>query len=652
MKKCPSCESELSPQARFCPKCGALQPYETPTPLIPPPPPLTPPPPPPEWNGEKKEDEDEGRVLPLPEFWENKPNDIRSTGRLEERLHSEHLRSQQLHGDHLQPEESHGLHQHTAHSNHLQLEESHGLHQRTEGVYNLHQQTEETYNLHQRPEGSHSQHQQPEKVHRHHQRPQEGHSLHQQPEEGYRLHEQPEESHSLYSRTIAAKAGKVGSSIGQQWVIIAVVAAVVLGASGILASHLFPHQPTMSVGSAYNAPGGPVGAAGTTLHVHGQGFAANSPITFQLDSASLNTPQMQSDGNGNLTTDLAVTSAWSIGRHTLTAHDTNNAATKGVEIEIVQPGQSNTPGPNGAPADDASFTIQLNIQGTAFTNDPFLPNPYTLIVTRHPDPEGGTVCASRDDGTSTSGQGDNVSNNGTYTQTATYSCSGTYKGGKVSYSEILQTHTMTFSSGSTCNLSSPQPLLQITGSYTNEHNFSGSVTEFSIDSSLYACTPAGSSGWNVGETGTWNGTVSQSYSKAGQNSPAAGSNCTPQITSVSSFAAEPNQTANITGSCFGTNNTFSNADSQYFKITMNASTSTEWHACYTGDAPADSVTCTISSWTDTSITFSGFNGEYGSYGWAVNQGDHLTIQIWNPQTNQGPGACIVIAGGGSTSQCS
>jgi len=641
MKKCPSCGSELFPQARFCNTCGVQQPFETSAPLIPPPPPPTPPPPPPERSEEEEEDEDENLAMPLPEFWEEKPDNIRSTGRSGQQLHSDHLQSQQLHGDHLQPEETHGLHRQPEethslhqqpHGNHLQLEEIHGLHQQYGEVHNLHQQYEETYSPHQRPEGSHGLHQQPEKVHKHHQRPEESHGLHQQ----------SEETHSLYTRTgakVGKTAGKVGSSIGQQWVVVAVVAAVVLGASGVLAFHLFPHQPGISVGSPYSAQGMPVGADGTTLHIHGQGFAANSPITFQLDSASLNIQPTQSDGNGNLTTDLAVTSAWSVGRHTSTAHDTSNNAAKGIEIEVVQPGQSNTPGPNGAPADDASFTIQLNIQGTTFANDPFLPNPYTLIVTGHPDPEGGTVCASRDDGTSSPGQGEV---NMPYTQTATYSCSGTYKGGQVSYSETVQTQTLNFSSGETCNLSSPQPILQITGSYTNEHNFSGNVTELAIDSSMYSCNPAGSSAWNYSDSGTWTSTVSQSH----------GSNCTPQITSVSSFAAEQNPTVNITGSCFGTNNTFSNTDSQYFKITVNASTSAEWHTCYTEDAPADSVTCTVSSWTDTSITFSGFYGEYGSSGWVVNQGDHLTIQIWNPQTNQGPGVCTVIAGAGSTSQCS
>lgn len=122
------------------------------------------------------------------------------------------------------------------------------------------------------------------------------------------------------------------------------------------------------------------------------------------------------------------------------------------------------------------------------------------------------------------------------------------------------------------------------------------------------------------------------------------SGCTPQITSVSSFAAQQTQSVTIQGSCFGTGNTVSSSDTPSFKITINPSTFSEWHACYTGDAPADSVTCDISAWTDTSITFSGFTGQYGQNGWIVNPRDLLTIQVWNPQTNQGPGACTVVAG--------
>src|SRR5437660_9810198 len=143
--------------------------------------------------------------------------------------------------------------------------------------------------------------------------------------------------------------------------------------------------------------------------------------------------------------------------------------------------------------------------------------------------------------------------------------------------------------------------------------------------------------------------AAQAASTGGQSSSL--SSCAPQITSVGSFAAQQTQNVLIAGSCLGMNNTFSNTDSPYFKITINPSTPSEWHACYTGDAPADSVTCSVSSWTDTSITFDGFTGAYGQNGWVVNQGDPLLIQVWNPQTSQGPSVCPVDAGGAGTTQC-
>ena len=126
------------------------------------------------------------------------------------------------------------------------------------------------------------------------------------------------------------------------------------------------------------------------------------------------------------------------------------------------------------------------------------------------------------------------------------------------------------------------------------------------------------------------------------------SNCTPHITSVSSFAAEQTQNVNIKGSCFGVGNTYSNTDSPYFEISMNQSSSSEWNACYTNGSGYDFVTCTVSSWTDNSITFSGFNGDYGQNNWVVNPGDDVTIQVWNAQTGQGPGICIALAGGSGT----
>jgi hypothetical protein len=508
MKKCISCASELPLQARFCRMCGAIQPIEKgvdeianentmrdpmsvedkamlPTHSIPPPPP----------SQQNEEDENKFYEFPPPQLWENKLGDTGSTGQSGSQWHSTHSQPQQYHGEHLQPQQLHGTH--------LQPQQYHSEHL----------QPQQPYGVHSQPQQYHGEHLQPQQYHGVHSQPQQLHGPHQQP---YHAYPQPQAAASHTTATIAkvgTTATKTGTTILGKWIIITAIATVVLGASGAgvaLAFHPFnlfttPH-PVMKISSTYNnAQGKPVAASGTTLHISAQNFAANSPITFLLNNKPLNeTRQTQSDGNGNVITDLAVTSEWKIGQDTLTAHDANNTTTGSTEIEVVQPGQSHTPGPHGAPADDASFTIQVEIQvrnsyGYSFSY------PYTLTVTGHPDPAGGTVCSSRDNGTTDTQQD-------TQGQiTGTYSCSGTYKGGNVSYIEAVKTQTLTFLTGETCTLRSPQqPYLEITGSYTSQDNFSGTAIQHAIDSSMYNCNPTDTIGSIIANTGTWTGTVSKS----------------------------------------------------------------------------------------------------------------------------------------------
>jgi hypothetical protein len=260
----------------------------------------------------------------------------------------------------------------------------------------------------------------------------------------------------------------------------------------------------MRISSVYNTQGVPVVADGTKLHVSGQQFAANSTITFLLNNVPLDeTQETQSDGSGNVTTDLAVTSAWKLGRGTLTAHDTSNVkTTSATEIDVVQQGRSGTPGPNGSPADNANFTIRLDLSGVPGYESSA---PDSLTVTGHPDPAGGTVCAARDNGAPVSNSGSS------YNLTGTYGCSGTYKDGEISYTEAMETATVVFSDGISCTLNAPQPqFLQITGTYTDQQEFSGNIVFYSIDVSMFTCSPAGSTGWFVGTTGNWTGTVSKS----------------------------------------------------------------------------------------------------------------------------------------------
>jgi hypothetical protein len=121
-----------------------------------------------------------------------------------------------------------------------------------------------------------------------------------------------------------------------------------------------------------------------------------------------------------------------------------------------------------------------------------------------------------------------------------------------------------------------------------------------------------------------------------------------QITMVGPFKAGAAQSVEITGCGFGTGNTTSSADSAWFRI---SDLTAGWNACSTRDPGTDSVTCDISSWTDTAIVFSGYTGDYGLYSWVVAEGDKIEVQVWNPQSGKGPATCQVVAGGGGSDGC-
>ncbi|MFL5586660.1 MAG: hypothetical protein ACJ8DI_03250 [Ktedonobacteraceae bacterium] len=117
----------------------------------------------------------------------------------------------------------------------------------------------------------------------------------------------------------------------------------------------------------------------------------------------------------------------------LSARDASNAAPKnGIRVIIVQQGQANTPGLNGAPPDDASFMLKLSIQGVNALGLQFT-NQATLIITGHPDPTGGSVCRSRDNGQPLVYTGATVDTKEAIKETYTLSCSGSYKGGKITF---------------------------------------------------------------------------------------------------------------------------------------------------------------------------------------------------------------------------
>jgi hypothetical protein len=213
---------------------------------------------------------------------------------------------------------------------------------------------------------------------------------------------------------------------------------------------------------------------------------------------------VQSDASGNVSADLTVTSAWTVGKHMLTAKDAGNYTTQSaVTVAICQQGECNTPGPNGAPPDDMSFNLTITIQHYDSTNNQQLsPFQETLIVTGRPDPAGGSVCESVDDGQPRTSTG-NFGGGLTYTRTTVYTCSGTYKGGQLSYTETVTRRTYSLSDGGSCTAQVPFVFEHLVGTFSSGNTISGS---YSDAGSTAPCTDNGTVTISP-EGGTWTGQI-------------------------------------------------------------------------------------------------------------------------------------------------
>jgi hypothetical protein len=298
--------------------------------------------------------------------------------------------------------------------------------------------------------------------------------------------------------------------------VVTAVAVVAAGGIGAAAHFLSLPQPLISVTSNYKVGNTLAGANGTILHFSGQKFSSNSAITFLLDGhVAPGNPGTRSDANGNFSANVTITNAWSVGTHTLTARDASNYSTKNsVSVTIVQQGQANTPGPNGAPPDDASFKVIVQIQGQTTTGNRFT-SQETEVVTGHPDPMGGTVCQTEDNGQPVVITGFTSNTHVPYRQTSTFSCTGSYKGGKLTFTETITSDVFVFSqpdgTTATCRLNSPHTDEQLSGSYTGNNTFSGTVSYPTIVDSNYPCSGNGTStyyNFHQGGQGIWTGTVS------------------------------------------------------------------------------------------------------------------------------------------------
>ncbi len=319
---------------------------------------------------------------------------------------------------------------------------------------------------------------------------------------------------------VHAAAGKTAGGLALKWVIILVTAVVVLGggAAGALAYVLTRPQPVISISSPYHVGTIPAGSAGTHVQIAGQHFSAGSAISFSLDNRPApGAPGISSNSQGDLNATLPITDAWPQGRHTLTARDAGGSSTKaGVVIEIVPQGQAHTPGPFGAPPDDASFQVSIQYHGQYDQGGGSFSGTDTEIVTGRPDPAGGRVCQPEDDGQPHTYTSHTLNTGLPETQTIVYSCSGTYKGGKLTLTETLISDTVQLTDQGaqiTCHLLHPGVDEQLTGSYTQQGTFSGTLTFIGFPRTDFSCTTGPFASFYFflySGTGTWTGTVSNS----------------------------------------------------------------------------------------------------------------------------------------------
>jgi hypothetical protein len=526
MSKCISCQADLPPQSRFCGACGTTQPSETSvgepenieTIRSNPPaenPPANIPPPPPQVQSNTGEIE-KGKIAPSGQE-ENKPPANSSPEQPHNPPSGPQPQPQPLYGD--QPQ---------------QLQQPYSNYQpqpqpfysgypygpQSQPIYGNYQQP---YGNYQQPYGNHQQPPLPSGIQAANTiasgdtgiagaTPITPPGLQVIPTTTPGLQPTPITAPGLQPTPTTTPGPQAKPPAWRIWAIIAVVVVFVLAGTGILAFILIPKPtPIITVTSDYHDNNGkPVGAENTALRIQGKQFAANSAITLLFDGAQFKQDmQPQSDNSGNFKFNLTIPSSWPTGSHILTARDaSNNITSTGRDISIVQQGYNSTPGPNGAPTNTANFSVDvdLSMQGS----NPFA-DTYKLDITGQSDSQGGKVCSSGDDG-SPQKSSFSLSNGTVVNEASTYTCSGNYKEGQLTYNETLATRVFSTSEGGLCQLANPIPsFLQIKGTYTTSHQFSGDITLSSVAANQYNCSGPLSfttSNASDGGHGTWTGTVS------------------------------------------------------------------------------------------------------------------------------------------------
>jgi hypothetical protein len=218
-------------------------------------------------------------------------------------------------------------------------------------------------------------------------------------------------------------------------------------------------------------------------------------------------PGVHSDGNGKFQADLPITLAWSVGVHKLMAKDGGGyLATNVGSVRIVNRGETNTPGPHGAPPDNSTFTLKITMKQDNSSAAPFTK---MLTVMGQRSSDSATACDELYDHDQQWTSNGTVQGGGglTYTETDRYSCKGSYKGGKLSYTEMLDSSKANYSDGSSCQAASSVVNMQVDGLFSSATILKGTYSEPSYSVSCTA-GQAHNTGNTTASTGTWTGTVS------------------------------------------------------------------------------------------------------------------------------------------------
>jgi serine/threonine protein kinase len=261
-------------------------------------------------------------------------------------------------------------------------------------------------------------------------------------------------------------------------------------------------QPVLNVKSDYQDGTVPAGSTSTSFDVSGKRFAPNTQVTLLLDGQPVPGSQpTPADARGRVQVTLVVTSDWSIGNHTLTAQDSQGNKTQTqTPLEIVHQGEAGTPGPNGAPADNATFTIFITIQAKDVGTGEKTSFTITLNVSQ------GKVCNNGVDTGQPQTTTHTFSDGTSYKETYALTCKGTYKAGHLSYTETDTRDTFQLSDGGYCIAQTPRIEELLNGTFSSGSAISGT---YKSDGYRITCPTVNTfylTGANA-QTGTWKGTV-------------------------------------------------------------------------------------------------------------------------------------------------